>query len=214
MIICIVFCNSAASAVSRRNSSRFCLISLSDHLKICFQAHIIEVSGKPPPGSDTASFAVVIFFARFSNSNISACEDGLFIVRVKLFNSSWKPLRYKCITAILLSSINNACCILFTVLVKRTSSKERFFPSPVLSSKFKNDLGTLNAVNTLFCTNLISSIAVRFCAPCNVSIGLEALSSRVGMKKSSVTFINDFLKSICPVKGSTIGVLLKLFAIS
>ena len=162
LIICIVFCNSADNAVSRRSSSRFFLISLSDHLNICFQAHIIEVRGIPPPGSETASFAVVIFFARFSSSNISACEEGLFIVNVKLFKSSWKPFKYKWMIAILFSSINNDCCILLTVLVNLTSSNDKFLPSPVVSSKFKNDFGTLNAVSTLFCTNLISSIAVRF----------------------------------------------------
>ena len=127
-----------------------------------FQAQVIEVKGIPPPGSDTASFAVVTLLATFSSSNISACDEGLFIVKVKLFNSSKKPSKHKCIMAILFNSIINACCTLLTVLVNLTSSKDKFLPSPCASSKLRNDLGILNAVKTLFCIYLMSSIAVKF----------------------------------------------------
>ena len=129
---------------------------------MCLQAQVIEAKGIPPPGSETASFAVVTFFARFSNSNISACDDGLAISSVKLVKSSVNPNINKCIVAILFSSNNNACCILLTVLIKRTSKSDRFLPSPAASSKLRNDFGTRNAVTILFCTYFMSSIAVRF----------------------------------------------------
>ena len=92
------------------------------------------------------------------------------------------------------------------------SIKERFFPSPAVSSKFKNDFGIRNAANTLFCINLMSSIAVMFWAAGSVSIGVGAFSVLTGMNKSSAT-PNMFLrKSSCPVNGSTIGVLFNSLA--
>ena len=76
------------------------------------------------------------------------------------------------------------------------SCNAKFLPSPVASSKPKNGFGTRNAVNRFFCKYSISAIWSKFEAPGSVSIGLGAVSSLTGIKKSWSLDNWLYLKSI------------------
>ena len=95
LIICVVFSNSAAMPFSRRISSKFSFMSLSDHFMICLNARVVDITGRPFPGSLTASLTASIFFCVVSISNCSACVEGFFIDNVKLFSSSSNPNKNK-----------------------------------------------------------------------------------------------------------------------
>ena len=84
--------------------------------------------------------------------------------------------------AILFNSCNIDCCILLIVLANLISCNAKFLPSPFASSKPKNGLGTLSAVNNFFCKYCISAISDKLVAPGSVSIGLGALGSLTGIK--------------------------------
>ena len=126
-------------------------MSSSDIPNICFLALVIDIDPNPLPASDTASLYKVTFICVCSIFNISACVEGLLSVKVKFSNSSSNPKMYKWIIAILFNSCNIDCCILLIVLANLISCNAKFFPSPVASSKPKNGLGTLRAVNNFFC---------------------------------------------------------------